>query len=400
MNADRLELEIELDALVERARSEQPPALRSMDARRMVRSAVEQALTRRKVRMRRFALAFAAVILLGFAAAGHVLLGQRVTTVEVRRGDRPLRLALRSGDTLVAAPASELEILAQEPSARLVRVTHGTTLFDVRKLRAGERFEVETAHAHIRVLGTVFAVEVENGRSIVRVYEGRVFVSGRVIGAGGVWVSAGNPPALGGEALAIEAAEAVAARAPRTPVTPVPARPQVTVVPATAPGLPVPTVQPLPARRGEAAITLSDAEKLLGQGDAEAALALADAHAGEDPAWHLLGAEALQALGRFADATRRYEQAADLLSDVRRERAALSAASLALSQQHDASRALALLDRFSLDDDRSGVRERATVLRVDALLELGQRDAARVHALRYLDREPETQTSARMRSLL
>jgi hypothetical protein len=401
MTVDRIDLEIELDAFVERARNEKPEPLRSMDARRMVRSAVEQALTKRKTNMRRFAFAAAAVLLLGFATAAHVLFGQRVTSVEVGRGDRPLRLALRSGDTLVAAPSTELEILAQESQARSVRVTHGTALFDVQKLRDGERFEVDTEHAHLRVLGTVFAVEVENGRTIVRVYEGRVFVSGRVIQAGGVWVSAGLAPEFSAGALSVEAAEAVASRQPASPkVRPAQTEPAVIAAPLAQPAPRTLTVQSAPSVAVGKAVTPEQGQALLAEGDAEGALALAERHASEGSGFALLAADALQALGRFAAAAQRYEQAADALTDERRERAALSAASLTLLQEHDAARALSLLDRFALDDQRSSVRERATVLRVDALLALGQRDAARVHALRYLDREPETQTSARMRSLI
>ena len=68
--------------------------------------------------------------------------------------------------------------------------------------------------------------------------------------------------------------------------------------------------------------------------------------------------------------------------------------------QHDAVQTLELLDTYALDDDRSPQRERATVLRIDALLALGQPEAARVHALRYLSREPETATSTRLRALV
>jgi hypothetical protein len=73
---------------------------------------------------------------------------------------------------------------------------------------------------------------------------------------------------------------------------------------------------------------------------------------------------------------------------------------LALQPLHDAARCLSILDQYALDDEQSAQRERATVLRIDALLTLGQRDAARVHALRYLTREPETGTSARLRALV
>jgi hypothetical protein len=392
----------DLDALVEEARAAKPRPVRSIDARRMVRSAVEQALSSRKVRVRRYAFACAAALLLGFLAAGHALFSERVTTVEVGRGDRPLRLALRSGDTLVAAPHTELEILTQELEKRAVRVTHGSALFDVRALRDGERFEVETAHASLRVLGTVFAVEVENGRTIVRVYEGRVFVAGRVVQAGGVWASAGEAPKLGGEVLALEAAEAVALRKPRAGA--LAANPPTVIavsLPQKASGAATPNVQvPAPAP-SPATNTPEAARALLGQGQAEAALALAEAHANESNAdWHLLAADAQQALGRFAAAAQRYEQAAQALSGAPREQAALSAVTLTLHQAHDPTRALALLDAFALDDDRASVRERASVLRIDALLALGHREAARVHALRYLGREPDTQTSARMRRLL
>jgi hypothetical protein len=59
-----------------------------------------------------------------------------------------------------------------------------------------------------------------------------------------------------------------------------------------------------------------------------------------------------------------------------------------------------LIAAFALAADHSLLRERATALEVDALLALGRRWEAGVAAQRYLAREPETETSRRMREVI
>jgi hypothetical protein len=400
----------ELDALIAVARTAEPPALSSLEARRAVRGAVEQAERRATKSVMAWAWAAAALVCLGLLT--HAMWPASETRVEVGARHRSLRFALRSGDSLVAAPGSQLAIVTQDPELRQVRVERGEVLFDVRPLGKRQHFVVETSHAELTVVGTVFTVAIEPGRTVLRVYEGRVRVDGQVIEAGRTWASSGAVT-LKGESLQDEALQAAGARRPRDAEPPpraVAGEPTITVQPVVSDAEPV--VSPLPAaatadgdpKSGPEAgdeLTPAEARSWLQQGLTARALAAAQAHSATGSGdWLLIEADALRAQGRFAEALVRYQGAARVLSGGERAAAGYAAAALALQPLRDPVRALALLDAFALDDDLSAQRERATVLRIDALLTLGQPDAVRVHALRYLSREPETGTSARLRALL
>ena len=330
----------DLDELVAHARVAEPRALDELEIRRMARAALARAednepfANDRKVPPRRLGwpllAAMAMAVLLGFYARSTPSLG---TAIEVGRNDLALRLALRAGDTVIAAPDTALRIVAQEPSARRVQVEHGTTLFDVVPLAAGQSFEVRTEHLQLHVLGTVFTVEVTGQRSIVRVYEGRVFVAGRTLRTGDVWASSGPLPSPYERApLAREAAQHARLRQihepdPQTVQLARPPKPRTTALPEP---------ESFSAR---------------------------------------VGADASATARVFAEATRR------------------------LYNLNDARGALELLDTYDLDAENGPLRERASVLRVDALLKLGRAAQAAEVARRYVLREPETHTSARMREI-
>lgn len=215
MKAERWELDLELERMVEAARQHRPAPIDIREARLLVASALDGVGAREKAKKRLFAWAGASVVLMVALAFAFDLLSGN--TVVVGPQDRPLRLSLKAGDALVAAPSTELVIVSQALSARKVRVERGAVLFDVTPLSAGQRFEVETAHVSLSVFGTVFTVEVEGARTLVRVYEGRVLVAGAVVEAGNTFSSYGPPPARPSP-LDSEARAAVEAR--RVPEAP------------------------------------------------------------------------------------------------------------------------------------------------------------------------------------
>jgi hypothetical protein len=413
-----------LDALVAQARAAQPPALTPLEARRSARLAVAAA-ERARAQKRRLAWLCAACLALGLTVLATHQLTTHGTTIEVAAGGRPLRVALRTGDTLLASPGARLEVLAQEAAQRALRLTAGAALFDVKHLERAQRFEVFTRQAHVSVLGTVFSVEVEHGRTVVRVYEGRVWVAERSLSAGEVWTSSGPAAALDDDPLAAEGRAAAALRLP-APSPIVSSLPDVTtsaargaadagasghaaliIVSASGPGW----VAPAPAPAAPLPVPLEEARRWLLAGDSERALGAAQSvastvgsradepRAATDPAWLLLEADALRALRRYAEAVERYQALAERVP-AQRALAGYAGASLAFYELHDATRALALLDVLALDEASSPLRERASVLRVEVLLALGQHDQAKLAAQRYLEREPETQVSRRMRALL
>jgi ferric-dicitrate binding protein FerR (iron transport regulator) len=343
-----------------------------------------------------------------------VQLTTRATTLEVARGERPLRVALTSGDTVLAAPGTKLEVLAQDVAHRELRLSEGTALFDVVRLHGAQRFEVETRQARVQVRGTVFSVEVTNGRTIVRVYEGQVWVTDRGLSAGQVWVSSGPAPSLIDDALWSEGTAAAALRsaAPSLTVSLLPevtssrpsaatdagSLPTATIV--IVPGTLASPLHPEPASDRPASVSLTEARGWLLGGESERALQAAQAeHVRVQPAWQLLAADALRALRRHAEAVDAYQALAERDPSLRAS-AGYSGASLYFHELGDPDRALALLDALSLDADDSPLRERASVLRVDVLLALQRHDEVRGAAQRYLEREPETRVSRRMRALV
>lgn len=327
----------DLDDLLGLARQAAPSALDELETRRLARAVltrvqeapviVPKGKVARRARLLAIASMLFAVIGLGWYAQS---MRPRGTAIEVGRDDLALRLALRPGDVVIAAPDTTLRIAAQELFERRVEVERGAAMFDVVPLAAGQSFQVDTRHARLRVLGTVFSVEVRAGRTIVRVYEGRVFVAGRTLEAGDVWASNGKVPAPDAFVpLLAEAKQHADARG----MMAAPGRPSVE---------PQPVATALPTSK----------------------------------AWPGGIARGVPTAARvYAEATRR------------------------LYSLGDAASALALLDAYDLDGETASLRERATVLRVDALLKLGRVTQAAEVARRYVLREPETHTSTRMRNL-
>ena len=111
-------------------------------------------------------------------------------------------------------------------------------------------------------------------------------------------------------------------------------------------------------------------------------------HAKSGGEWRLLEADALRGLGRAGEAAAGYDRAAGELPPARAAQAGYLAATLRFRNLGDPSGALASLDRSRADSASAPLAERATVLRVRALLRLGRQEEARRIAARYLERFP------------
>jgi hypothetical protein len=404
----------ELDALVASARRMAPAPLPELVARRMVREATSQRLLASQPRRRPlWLLAAAALLVCGISLLRG--LWPTGTVLTVGQSDPPLRVALLAGDGVTMAPGARLEVRSQSPRLRSMRLTRGAALFDVLTLRPGEAFEVTTEHTKVRVVGTVFSVEVVDGRTLVRVYEGRVRLPDRVLEAGVQYSSQPDSAKVRVDPLALHGVAAARARAALGPVRSnlgpvVDAVPSVLTPPLAPPASrPSPAAEPAPQQRAAdagspAAPSLDHASELLAGGQALEALTLARAalaHTSErDLAWLRLKGDALHALGRFDEAIFAYERAAFLADWRERPPLAYATAALALEALHDPERALGFIERFGLDEEASPLRERASRLRVHALLALHRDVEARAAARRYVDREPETAVSEEMRRLL
>lgn len=404
----------ELDRLVASARAMEPAPLPELVARRMVRAAMGAQQEKPASRSRRLAwIVAAAVLLMCGVFAARTAWPSRTTTLAVDANDLPLRIALLAGDAVTAAPGSALELLSQTSQRRHIRVTRGTVLFDVVKLRHGEDFEVVTAHTNVHVVGTVFSVEVSEDRTLVRVYEGRVRTAYGVLTPGSTWSSSAKVVA-GRDPLSEQALSAARAREGKqveavTVHALIPAQtPQVASSIARQPTVTVPAPPRLEvADAGVVSVatpTLVEVREMLAKGRAQEALEHARSALTGRPeselAWRSLEADALRALGKFHEAIVAYENAARLARAGERSQLAHDAAALAFSGVHDPARALSLIERWELDARDSPVRERAGRLRVHALLALRRIEDARAAARRYLALEPETAVSDEMRKML
>jgi hypothetical protein len=387
-------------------------------------------ITRYAPHITRYALGLAAALLMGLLGArSFEYAATRLATkhIEVAPSGRPLRLWLRTGDALVLAKDSAVDVLSETPTRRKLRLTRGAVLCDVTRRAPGQSFEVLTPHARVQVRGTVFSVEVDAAHTAVQVHEGRVHVAGRVLQAGERWSSGGAVSAPDRALFASEVRSALA----RRQSSPAPSQPPTLVEPlypslpssdsraeprASTPGVPTPSdtaessepraskLPPAPESAGQpspesALPTPEAAELLLRQGQAAHVLRLLGAH-GDEPSYARVFADALRASGDFERAIAAYEALAVQSQGSPRSQAGFAAAQLALGPLHDPLRALGEVELFDLSAPSSVLRERASVLRIDALVALGRSAEARAAAREYLAREPETETSARLRGLV
>ena len=138
---------------------------------------------------------------------------------------------------------------------------------------------------------------------------------------------------------------------------------------------------------------------MLREGKAEELLSLLAEHRRE-PAYARVYADALRASGDFDRAIIAYEALGEQSQGSLRSQAGYAAAQLALGPLVDPARALRAIERFDLTAPSAALCERASVLRIEALLALGRGAEARAAAHVYLAREPNTETSVRLQKLL
>lgn len=389
------EMQSDLEALVEHARRAPAPPLSSLTARRMVRTALHR---RRKPRRTSLYVGVAAAAVLLISVLGSALRQDTgLTSVVVAADARPLRLSLKTGDGLVLAPDSRLVVLSEDRHACRVRVERGEVLFDIARLGPSRVFEVFTAAAHVRVRGTVFSVEAHGDKSVVRVYEGAVSVNQVMLHPGDSWASRGRagPPPQG---FVPEIRAALAARNVERPARRDPATSEASDLAASAP-----TVSASRSSADNPAIkappSLERLRALLRAGEAAQVLSLLAGLDELDAPRALLRADALRLTGLFEAARSAYLRVADGASGSR-DQAGFAAAQLSLRELSDPEEALRILDALALDRPQSSLRERASALRIETLVELGRLREAELELDRYLAREPATAARLRLEKLV
>ncbi len=374
-----------LDEALRRARHGAPRPMPEHEARALVRSVLSEARAKPAPRPARWplyatvAVAAVALVAVGLASRSpdafvgrawkHALPPAPVVPPEAVATSTS---QLPSGDRLIASPGSHHEVVSTTEH-RIVALRRGDVLFDVVP-REGS-FTVSAGDVSVQVLGTVFSVWRDADDVAVRVFEGRVEVARgdrvRVLEAGELWVSSGAAPSTEWMERSDEQWQRVA-----------------------------PTRAPAPAPRPR--VTLAEAEAQLRAGDAAGALAAAtSALRGRDPdpEWRLLRADALDGLGRRAEAARSYCAAAHHFADARRAQAGYAAATLH-ADLGDPEEALRCLNEGRSLAQGSAVEERALSLQLRLLDALGREGAYRAAAEAYLRRFPGTTTARSLRSTL
>jgi ferric-dicitrate binding protein FerR (iron transport regulator) len=374
MSASTKHSQPELEQALERARAARPSELAATDLRRLARRSVAEAAERR-ARGQLHRRAFALIGALACAAIGFMWQRDDRAVEPTRPAQlpwSPLELALPTGDKLSASPGAQFELVRSTDIARRIALRDGVVVFSIAPLASGETFGVQTPHAYVEVRGTVFSVEVGEGRTRVRVHEGAVQIQGagtpRTLRSGERFGTDGTPvPELPSVPLARRAAELVAERE-RDLARALAARAE----PEARDAAVGPGAEP-PVPGADRAPRVEHAERLAREADA------------------------LRSLGRAREAVDLYLQAHAALPPPAGASAAFKAADLCLRVLSDPSRTLRVLDQTALDAPGSLLRERALLLRIDAAQRLGR--PVRELAERYLDEYPDSAGSERMRSL-
>jgi len=379
----------------------------------------ESAISPRRDRFKVRALVAVAAVLLcvgSFVGTAAWLTRERLDG----SNETPTFAALPTGDQIITTAGADLDVTSATQEDRSLVVHAGTALFDVSPLSEGERFEVQTQHLSAHVRGTVFSVEVERDRSVVRVYEGSVLIEQegrqRLLAAAVKYASdsAGLEPLTAGplwvqgfEAARRRNARASAADGPAQEVEPAVEPPGVTVD-ATARG-----AEPPVPNRGDSgtaqivnapprSITMVEARAWLVERRAVDALDAARRALEAEPAsggWRMLEADALRILARYPEAASSYDQAARYLAPAPAAQAGYLAASVRLRRLGDPAGALGSLDASGADAAGSPLRERSLALRTRILLRSGRDAEASRVARTYLRHYPEGGMAEQMRVL-
>lgn len=397
-------------SMAELIRSTEPAPLDSAARAQIIAAAMQAAPEPQQARTILPRWAFAAAVLLAFAS---VLAGYWSRETPQSVATTFMRMTLPTGDRLTMTPSSEFKLVSATKEERHLILDRGSVLFDVTPLSPAETFTLETRHARVAVVGTIFSVETSADQTSVHVFEGKVSVSNKgaiiYVAAGASWTSNGAVSALAptipfyaaGNAAGAKRLAAKRLASVKAPTPSIARVPQ--TVPATTPPLAQgthPLRQTYPSPRAvpvsEHELSLAAAEELVRKGKYEQVITVARRQQRrttgvERGDWFAIEGDALRALQRYEEAAKQYDQAARLLRRTPRgARVGFAAATIHYNDLRSATAALRSLDAAEADQDNSIVEERALALRVRCLVELGSRAEARTVAHRYLARFPST----------
>lgn len=341
-------------------------------------------------------------------------------------------LVLPTGDRLALAPDTDFEVVSATASARRLSLRQGRLVVDAKRqpVPAGETgpaqtgraqesgFEVQTPHARVVTLGTVFAVQVLETGTRLDVYEGRVafFRNGerRVVAAGEHALAAvaeeapiAEHPQLSqlgrqraAERLAAKQQSPVVGRE-ALPEEEAPSAEELAVAKQTAGGRlqqPRGAATSMGARPGRdrgpgpvgaVSVSLSAARDFVGAGEYGRALDAARADEGyRDGPWLMVAGDALRGLRRWGEALTVYRRVARGGEPGDRGQAAYLAAWVAFRKLFRAVEALEVLDEAQLLEGEGVLAERAFLLKGAALVQQGRDLEARAVCRRYLARFP------------
>jgi hypothetical protein len=278
---------------------------------------------------------------------------------------------LRAGHLLTATADARYRV-ERGADGTAIELDRGSMLFDVQPLLPSERFVVSTPDGQVRVVGTVFAVEVSAHGTRVEVFEGRVRVelAGRTLE-----LSEGERVGrTGGGIAALREQGRIAAAARRG-------------APTDGPG--ARRAEPMADEPSEGAVGIDVARGWIANGEPERALEAAREPAAEDAGWQLVYADALRALGRVAEAADTYDAVAQRSEGVERSQYGFLAAQIRMRRLDDPRGALVSLELAEVTHSSSPLRERGLALEVEAHYELGDRRRFEERARVYLEAYPE-----------
>lgn len=373
----------------------------------------------------RWALAAAAVLLLGLGGlGGAVLLGRASATAPTTtrtpaqepapepdvEGTPPLdvpELAVGEveqpcrGVSARAAEGSVARVGRSEPRDCRIRLEQGTLQMHVDP-EVKTHVRVRAPDATAEVLGTVFAVQAEQGGTRVAVERGAVLVTGA---AGKVRVRKGQEARMSSGAEAVPEVHA----ADEDDLTALVEVFGLAPTDGTAEETPAGTddeqvgATPAPRRSGR---SVSELRRMVHEGRAAEARAEARSRSERVGTAHrqaelmTIVAESYVVEGEHDEAVRTYRRVADGRASATGGNALMAAAGLLLDQLGRPDEALHLYDRYLNEHPRGGLREMASLERCRAVRAAGRRRDAHRCAEQYLDRFPDGSLRQRAERLL
>lgn len=334
-------------------------------------------------------------------APGIQVLSAEGATIRPNASERSAMLTVGDGGHLEIAAESDMVELASNSRLRVVttgrarallELLEGTVTVDAEQRASGESLTVEAGEYRVSVIGTRFAVSIQDDDAVaVEVFEGVVVATGsdeteRRVAAGDRLVMGGSTPKTA-EEVEDESEDLVTGTRDEEPESDAPEQ-----------------QAKRSAAAGKAVFDEADVRRRIREGDLKAARALLREHLRRSPgdadAWMLL-AECERKSGNWQDAVSAYGRVIDVGDSRKANRARFKSAVVLQDKLKSHRRAASMLEQYlSQAGSGSPLEAEAMFRRAKSLLALGRTKAAHGLFEEILERHSGTPAAVQTRKLL